>query len=331
MAEAPLVFLSAEAERLEPRLPPSSATSTSSEERTLPWVTLTFATSLDSALSLGPGIRTALSGPQSKAMTHYLRSRHDAICVGVGTAIADDPGLNCRLAASSQGPTVSPDAGSLPGSASAITTHQPRPIVIDPMLRWEFTSQSKVMQLAGAGKGLAPYIITAVAEPPGSRKKLLEEVGGKYIVLDQPNAKEPTAGAGYRRFDWRAILAAVRNEGMQSIMIEGGGEVINSLLSAESAELVDSVIITIAPTWLGPGSVFVSPPLRPTGPPDQTSLIPGPTSASKQTEAASAVTPDGKRRPNVPDSLVEGRPVQASEGQQPDGKHGVEAGDPSGR
>lgn len=39
-----------------------------------PDVTLTFATSLDSQLSLAPGVQTALSGPESKAMTHYLRS-----------------------------------------------------------------------------------------------------------------------------------------------------------------------------------------------------------------------------------------------------------------
>ena len=64
---------------------------------TLPFVTLTFATSLDSALSLAPGTQTALSGPQSKAMTHFLRSEHDAIMVGVGTAVADNPSLNCRL------------------------------------------------------------------------------------------------------------------------------------------------------------------------------------------------------------------------------------------
>lgn len=43
-------------------------------------------------------------------------------------------------------------------------------------------------------------------------------------------------------------------------MVEGGGEVINSLLSPENTELIDSVIVTIAPTWLGQGGVVVSPP-----------------------------------------------------------------------
>ncbi|RYP90101.1 hypothetical protein DL770_003793 [Monosporascus sp. CRB-9-2] len=269
MMSKPLVFPKAEAARLEPYLPPLSAGSVDSHADTLPFVTLTFATSLDSALSLGPGIRTAISGPQSKAMTHYLRSRHDAICVGVGTAIADDPGLSCRLLAAGNAGTV---AAAIPGgsrglndnSAIPTTACQPRPIVIDPWLRWSFTSQSKVMQLARAGEGLAPYILTAVAEPPVDKTRLLEEHGGKFIILQPAQSRNQNSKGGCRQFDWRAILAAVREEGLRSIMIEGGGAVINSLLSAGNTELIDSVIVTIAPTWLGQGGVVVSPP-RPPG------------------------------------------------------------------
>ncbi|KAI1633988.1 putative riboflavin biosynthesis protein Rib7 [Biscogniauxia mediterranea] len=278
MAETPLTFPLDEARRLEPHLPPLSISLTNNEavgeSSSLPFVTLTFATSLDSALSLGPGIRTALSGPGSKAMTHYLRSRHDAICVGVGTAIADDPGLNCRLAAAaaeaSQNLGTSPPNDGAPYETT-ITARQPRPIVIDPTLRWDFTSTSKVMRLARAGKGLAPYIVTAVPEPPAAKQALLAELGGKFISLSRLSS-ESGAETGRRRFDWRAILAAVREEGLRSIMIEGGGEVINSLLSSDNSELLDSVIVTLAPTWLGQGSVFVSPP-RKTGPDGQLSAV----------------------------------------------------------
>lgn len=276
MAELPLVFPLAERERLEPHLPPVSADTRDDGEKTSkkPFVTLTFATSLDSALSLGPGIRTALSGPQSKAMTHYLRSRHDAICVGVGTAIADDPGLNCRLAAEYPDLETSPNAStagvgallglaSLPTSKSTsketprlYTKHQPRPIVIDPNLRWNFTSESKVMKLAQAGRGLAPYIITSVQHPPREQEKLLEELGGKFISIGEAGPSES------KRFNWSAILAIIQSQGLQSVMIEGGGEVINSLLSQDNAALIDSVIVTVAPTWLGQGSVFVAPPRK---------------------------------------------------------------------
>lgn len=233
MADRTLTFAQSEAEKLEPYLPPPQALGSG-----LPYVTLTFATSLDSALSLAPGTRTALSGPQSKAMTHYLRSRHDAICVGVGTAIADDPGLNCRLQVTGTG-----------------AAPQPRPIVIDPRLRWHFSAQSKVLRLVKEGQGLAPFIVTLDPAPPEEQRALLEEHGGKYITL-------PRDGSPQQRFHWQDILRAVQAEGLRSIMIEGGGEIINSLLKPPSDHLIDSVILTIAPTWLGQGGVVVSPARR---------------------------------------------------------------------
>ncbi|KAI1175352.1 dihydrofolate reductase-like domain-containing protein [Nemania sp. FL0916] len=258
-AELPLHFSAADRQRIEPHLPPPPAAShaktagssdpSPSLSAALPFVTLTFATSLDSALSLGPGIRTALSGPQSKAMTHYLRSRHDAICVGVGTAVADDPGLNSRLA----GDDVVDGGGGEGGRV-----RQPRPIIIDPRLRWGFTAQSKVMRLAREGKGLAPYIATLEKEPATEKRRILEDAGGKFIILEAEQSDESNKG-GTRHLGWSAILGAVWREGLRSIMIEGGAEVINSLLS-EHADLIDSVIVTIAPIWLGKGGVTVSPP-----------------------------------------------------------------------
>jgi 2,5-diamino-6-(ribosylamino)-4(3H)-pyrimidinone 5'-phosphate reductase len=374
MAEPPLHFPIEEAERLEPHLPPRLVSSSSptlpdttasapavalpstaevaeggrgvgegvgergtgsSSPLLLPFVTLTFATSLDSMLAHGAGIRTALSGPRSKAMTHYLRSRHDAICVGVGTAIADDPGLNCRLAATDAtapdsnargdaslgahagagvgvgagagagvglGPGPSPGVG-VGGSSnnnhnattpmSATPPQQPRPIIVDPRLRWDFTAESKVLRLARAGKGLAPYIVTLVRDPPDHKRQILEALGGKYIILDSCGVN-PGSGSGkdtdsdaeyyqgestdkgrdkgdntgssssrshHSRFDWRDLLSAIRREGLRSVMVEGGGQVINSFLG-ENASLVDSIIVTIAPTWLGQGGVTVSPPRR---------------------------------------------------------------------
>ncbi|KAI0489994.1 dihydrofolate reductase-like domain-containing protein [Xylaria cf. heliscus] len=287
MAEAPLYFSAADRKRLEPHLPtaarsrspshpdPESADPPpSSPSALLPFTTLTFATSLDSALALGPGIRTALSGPRSKAMTHYLRSRHDAICVGVGTAIADDPGLNSRLAdlapvavavAVAVADSVAGEddddersGGNGNGNGNKITAHQPRPVVIDPHLRWDFTAQSKVMRLARDGKGLAPYIVTLEREPPAPKRNILEGVGGKFIILNTEHSGQG-GNSSTHRLDWRVILSAVRREGLRSIMIEGGAEVINSLLG-ENTDLVDSVIVTIAPTWLGQGGVTVSPP-----------------------------------------------------------------------
>ncbi|KAK5660317.1 hypothetical protein OQA88_12857 [Cercophora sp. LCS_1] len=209
---------------LEPHVPPPS----SSQSQSKPFLTLTFATSLDSSLSLAPGVRTALSGPESKAMTHYLRSRHDAILIGAGTAIADDPGLNCRIAGGSS----------------------PRPIVLDPRGRWVFSRESKVLQLVTEGKGLAPWVFVGEGvDVDEGRRGLLEERGGRYVPVRTEEG----------RFRWRDLLDVLKGLGVRSVMVEGGGEVINSLLRGEERRMVDSVIVTIAPTWLGKGGVVVSP------------------------------------------------------------------------
>ncbi|KAL4987209.1 dihydrofolate reductase-like domain-containing protein [Aspergillus falconensis] len=231
-----LTFPSSETPFLEPYLPEPKPNNNG-----LPFTTLTFATSLDSSLALSPGTRTILSGPQSKAMTHYLRCHHDAILIGVGTAIADNPGLNCRI-------------HGVGGYGGERLQGQPRPIVLDPSARWEFDEQSKILQLAGDGRGRAPWIITG----PGvtvseDRKRLLERYGGKFIFLDVIEGKG---------FDWADLLRCLKTEGLGSVMIEGGGSVINSLLEPGLQHLIDSVIVTIAPTWLGQGGVVVSPKRR---------------------------------------------------------------------
>ncbi|KAJ5893628.1 hypothetical protein N7495_005319 [Penicillium taxi] len=233
-------FPQSDREFLEPHLPPDDSTS----QPDMPFTTLTFATSLDSSLALSPGARTVLSGPQSKAMTHYLRSRHDSILIGAGTAVADDPGLNCRIAG-------------VGGYGSEGLDGQPRPIVIDPSSRWDFSDESKLFQLCRQGRGLAPWIVTALQEPPAEKIALLDKYGGRFIPVEMQ-----ISDAGHHQIEWNDLLRTLRSNGLRSVMIEGGGQVINSLLAPSYMSLIDSVIITIAPTWLGQGGVVVSPARR---------------------------------------------------------------------
>lgn len=200
----------------------------------LPFVTLTYASSLDSMISLAPGLRTTLSGPETKSMTHYLRLHHDAILVGVGTAIPDDPGLNCRY----------------PGATLA---SQPRPVVVDPQMRWTVAG-SKLEQLAGEKRGKAPWIICT---PRPLLQDPLTACGGERLHI--PGGLQD----GHETIEWTAILRTLKSKGINSVMIEGGATVISTLLSMPG--LIDSVIITIAPTWLGQGGVTVSPPSRSQG------------------------------------------------------------------
>ena len=194
----------------------------------MPWVTLTYASSLDSKIALRPGVQTALSGPQSKAMTHYLRSRHDAILVGSGTAIADDPSLNCRLR----------DADV-----------QPRPVIVDRRGRWQMNEQSKVIQLAKSGKGKAPWIFTQDVDE--GKRKIVEGVGGRILQLNASS-------------EFEYVVEHLGTLGIRSIMVEGGGTLINDLLTNVNIRGgPSSLIVTIAPMILGDGGVAVNPTRRP--------------------------------------------------------------------
>ncbi|KAF2003767.1 5-amino-6-uracil reductase-like protein [Amniculicola lignicola CBS 123094] len=227
----------ASTQQIDPYLPHVSSSNPSLK----PYVTLTFATSLDSNLSLSPGTQTTLSGPLSKAMTHYLRSKHDAILIGVGTANADNPSLNCRFEG-------------VGGYGGQGLEGQPRPVILDPSGRWDVSEQSKVIQLASTGRGRGPLVLT-YTEPQIAMKELLEKVSGKFIsMFQQSNTKESTP-----RFQWADLLAVLSREGITSVMVEGGGAVINDLLHPSNITLVNSVIVTIAPVWLGKGGVQVCP------------------------------------------------------------------------
>lgn len=223
---------------LLPYLPPQ----TPSPQRSRPHLTLTYATSLDASLALSPGTQTALSGPLSKAMTHHLRASHAAILIGAGTAIADDPSLNCRIAG-------------VGGYGGEGLTGQPVPVVLDPRGRWDVRDGSKVVRLAGEGRGRGPIVLVGRGHGGGGEEKrrVLESVGGKVVEMG-------TREGG--RFEWEGVLDVLVREGLGSVMVEGGGSVINELLSARYAELVDSVIVTIAPVWLGTGGVQVCPEAR---------------------------------------------------------------------
>jgi 2,5-diamino-6-(ribosylamino)-4(3H)-pyrimidinone 5'-phosphate reductase len=176
-------------------------------------------------------------------MTHYLRSKHDAIIVGVGTAIADNPSLNCRMTG----------AGGYGGKE---LENQPRPIILDPRGRWNVTPESKMIALAREGKGKAPWIFTCFTEESYDEKRrdLVEKFGGQIFVLD------PMWIDDEPRLSWHDVFRALKNEGINSVMVEGGASVVNQLLSPMYFNnLVDTVIVTIAPTWLGKGGVQVCP------------------------------------------------------------------------
>ncbi|RDW67098.1 RibD family protein [Aspergillus mulundensis] len=216
---------------LDPYLPRND------EKREFPHVTLSYASSMDSKISLLAGMQTVLSGEEAKLMTHYLRSRHDAILIGVGTALADNPGLNCRLEG----------AGGFGGLGRM---WQPRPVIIDPMARWSPHGDCRMLRTTVEGKGRAPWVIVSPGAQLHPQKLMtLKGYGGDFLRIME---YQP-------RLRWEHILRALASEGIKSVMIEGGGRVLSELLNPEYSELIDSIITTIAPTFLGAGGVGVSP------------------------------------------------------------------------
>ncbi len=163
------------------------------QQKNRPFVTLSYAQSVDGCIAVRPGQPLALSGRQSLVLTHKLRATHEAILVGIGTVLADNPRLTVRL---------------VPG-------RNPQPIVADSHLR--FPLNAKLLQ----NPSLPPWIATS-EQADEKRQKVLEAAGARVLRL-------PTNARG--QVDLRALLQRLGQTGIASLMVEGGARIITSFLS----------------------------------------------------------------------------------------------------
>jgi diaminohydroxyphosphoribosylaminopyrimidine deaminase / 5-amino-6-(5-phosphoribosylamino)uracil reductase len=171
-------------------------------------VTLKLATSLDGRIATASGESRWITGAPAREEVHRMRSRHDAILVGVGTVLADDPDLGVRLEGY-DGP-------------------QPARVVLDSRARTPAASR-----LAQTARERPVWLFT-LASPP----EALTALGVRVVPVAEK--------AG--RVDPGAVLAHLAESGVQSIMIEGGGEVAAGFLKAG---LVDGLEWFRAPLVLG--------------------------------------------------------------------------------
>lgn len=178
------------------------------EER--PFVTLSYAQSLDGSIAFEGGSPCALSSEAALTLTHFLRSRHDALLVGVNTVLADDPRLNVRYCEG----------------------RNPRAVIIDSTLRtpldcrlWEHASE--------------PPIIVATEGADPERRAALIAKGARIIEV----SAEYDGSVNVRE-----TVAALRAEGIRTLMVEGGARIISTFLKLA---LVDYCVITITPKILG--------------------------------------------------------------------------------
>ncbi|PVF98630.1 hypothetical protein CPB86DRAFT_774784 [Serendipita vermifera] len=189
------------------------------------WTTLTFAQSLDGKIAGINGQQLILSGKESMLMTHWMRSIHDTILVGINTVINDDPQLNTRH--------LPPREGGYP---------QPQPVILDTSLRLPL--DCKLIRNAKIGMGRYPIVICGEFHNDTKyqeRIAVLTELGVKVV---------PLLLSADGRVPLKAVTETLKSLGYRSLMVEGGQKVISSYLSSTSMHLVDRVIITIAPVLL---------------------------------------------------------------------------------
>lgn len=178
----------------------------------LPHVTLKIGMSLDGKTATRSGEARWITGEESRRRVHELRNVTDAVLVGIGTVLADDPDLTCRL----------------PGTEC----RHPDRVVIDSHLR----IPNKARVLAHRNKGRT--ILVAGPHAPAARVRELGELGAEVV----------TADGGARRVEPEAVLRRLAGLGITSVLVEGGSEVAASFLDAG---VVDKVVFFIAPLLIG--------------------------------------------------------------------------------
>ena len=178
-----------------------------------PLVTLKFATSLDGHLATASGESQWISGPPARERAHALRASHDAIMVGIGTVVADDPQLTCRL----------------PG----LDQRSPVRVVIDRHLR--IPSAARLIVDAG----LVPtWVLTSRSADPDRRAAFL---ANGVILIDVDLGRDG-------QIDLAAALATLAERGITRLLVEGGAHVAAAFIRAG---LVDRLVWVHAPLVIG--------------------------------------------------------------------------------
>ncbi|HXF35968.1 MAG TPA: GTP cyclohydrolase II RibA [Actinomycetota bacterium] len=163
-----------------------------------PFVVLKYAQTLDGRIATRTGDARWISGPRERAVAHALRAACDAVLVGAGTVLADDPRLTVRL---------------VPGAS-------PIRVVLDGRLRT--APQARVYDPE------APTVVLTTPAAPPERRERLRGLG--VVVREVP--------AGAEGVELSAGLRALAEMGIGSVLVEGGARVLTSFLRAGLADRV---------------------------------------------------------------------------------------------
>lgn len=160
-----------------------------------PFVTVSYAQSIDGSIASRGSDSLSLSCRKSLEMTHFLRSRHDCLLVGINTVLADDPQLNVRYC---EGPN-------------------PQPIILDSQLR--FPTDARLLKTGD----LSPVILTT-DQASAERKQQLEKRGARIITVGTNS---------HQRVNLKNALKIIGKLGYTSVMVEGGASIIGQFLGLD--------------------------------------------------------------------------------------------------
>ena len=174
---------------------PALQTDTAASSRTgrRPLVTLSYAQSLDGSIAINRENSLNLSGPESLKVTHQLRASNDAILVGIGTVLTDNPRLTVRF----------------------VEGKNPRPVVLDSHLRLPI--DANLLKNTNS----SPLVATTM-DHDAHKRRSLEQAG--ITVLCVPGDNNGWVDLNY-------LLACLADLGIGSLMVEGGARVITSFLA----------------------------------------------------------------------------------------------------
>lgn len=181
-----------------------------------PFISMKIAVSADGYIAAGQGQRTQITGKMAQRFAHDMRSRHDAILTGSGTAITDNPILTCRA------PLAEADS--------------PTRIILDSQLRLPLDSQ--LVQSAGK----IPLILVVSSKVHADHKKPYLDKGAEFIVVDEPD----------KQLYLSRLFEILAGKGINTVMVEAGARLNTTVISQG---LADNIFVLQAPVMLGEGAV----------------------------------------------------------------------------
>jgi diaminohydroxyphosphoribosylaminopyrimidine deaminase/5-amino-6-(5-phosphoribosylamino)uracil reductase len=184
--------------------------------RSRPHVMLKLAVSADGMIGRREGERMMITGPPALTAVQAMRAESDAVAIGIGTVLVDDPRLTVRL----------------PG----LERRSPLRVIFDASARLRLGS--KLVSTARE----VPVVDVVGPGAPAERRAALSEAGVRLIEV----------GDGPGGVDLEQAMRRLGEEGVTRLLVEGGSRVASSLVAAD---LVDEVIIFRAPVVVGADGV----------------------------------------------------------------------------